>query len=90
MNSRQHTPHFARYGNVIVQHALFTACNYIFVHLLSFLPPFPCLLYFLNGLEGLYKQQANPILSVKNYTPLVIRRNDKNKQLTLLADVNLH
>jgi hypothetical protein len=27
-----------------------------------------------------YKQQANPNLSVHNYTPLVISRNDKNKQ----------
>ncbi len=27
-----------------------------------------------------YKQQANPILSVHSYTPLVISRNDKNKQ----------
>jgi hypothetical protein len=30
-----------------------------------------------------YKQQANPLLSMNKYTPLVIRRNDKNKQLTL-------
>jgi hypothetical protein len=29
------------------------------------------------------QQQANPLLSVNNYTPLVISRNDKNKQLTL-------
>jgi hypothetical protein len=28
------------------------------------------------------KQQANPLLSMHNYTPLVISRNDKNKQLT--------
>jgi hypothetical protein len=26
-----------------------------------------------------YKQQANPILSVHNYTLIVISRNDKNK-----------
>jgi hypothetical protein len=32
-----------------------------------------------------YKQQANSSLSVNNYTPLVISRNDKNKQLTLLS-----
>jgi hypothetical protein len=30
------------------------------------------------------KQQANPILSMNNYTPLVICRNDKNKQLTII------
>jgi hypothetical protein len=27
-------------------------------------------------------QQANPLLSMDNYTPLVISRSDKNKQLT--------
>ncbi len=32
-----------------------------------------------------YKPQANPILSMHNYTPLVISGNDKNKQLTLLS-----
>ncbi len=34
-----------------------------------------------------YKQQANPLLSMHNYTLLVnvIRMNDKNKQLTLLG-----
>jgi hypothetical protein len=31
-----------------------------------------------------YKQQANPLLSINNYTPVVISGNDKNKQLTLL------
>jgi hypothetical protein len=30
------------------------------------------------------KQQANPVLSINNYTPLVISRNDKHKQLKLL------
>jgi hypothetical protein len=30
-----------------------------------------------------YKQQANPLLSMNKYTPLVISRNDKNKQLTI-------
>jgi hypothetical protein len=29
------------------------------------------------------KQQANPLLSVNCYTPLVISRNEKNKQQTL-------
>ncbi len=29
-----------------------------------------------------YKKQANPLLSMHNYTSLVISRNDKNKQLT--------
>jgi hypothetical protein len=29
-----------------------------------------------------YKQQASPLLLTHNYTPLVISRNDKNKQLT--------
>jgi hypothetical protein len=32
-----------------------------------------------------YKQQTNPLLPMYNYTPLVISRNDKNKQLTLLS-----
>jgi hypothetical protein len=31
----------------------------------------------------LYKQQDNPLLSMHNYTPLVISGDDKNKQLTL-------
>ncbi len=30
-----------------------------------------------------YKQQANPLLSIHNNTPLLISRNDKNKQITL-------
>jgi hypothetical protein len=30
-----------------------------------------------------YKQQANPLLSAHNYTPLVSGRKDKNKQLTV-------
>jgi hypothetical protein len=29
-----------------------------------------------------YKQQAHPLLSMHNYTPLVISGNDKNEQLT--------
>jgi hypothetical protein len=36
-----------------------------------------------------YKQQANPLLSMHNYTPLVIRGNDKNKQLTLISQRKL-
>jgi hypothetical protein len=32
-----------------------------------------------------YKQQAHPLLSMNNYTSLVISWNDKNKQLTLLS-----
>jgi len=36
-----------------------------------------------------YKLQANPHLSVHNYTPLMISRNDKNKQLTLLSQCKL-
>jgi hypothetical protein len=36
-----------------------------------------------------YKQQANPLLSMNNYTPLVISRNDKNNQLTLLSQRKL-
>jgi hypothetical protein len=32
-----------------------------------------------------YKQQANPLLSMNNYTTLAISRNDKNKQQTLLS-----
>jgi hypothetical protein len=35
-----------------------------------------------------YRQQANPLLSMNNYTPLVISGNDTNKQLTLLAARN--
>jgi hypothetical protein len=31
-----------------------------------------------------YKQQANPLLSMNNYTPFVISGNDKNKQPKLL------
>jgi hypothetical protein len=33
----------------------------------------------------MYKQQANPLLSKNNYTPLVISKNDENIQLTLLS-----
>jgi hypothetical protein len=36
-----------------------------------------------------YKQQANPLLSTNNDTPLVISWNDKNKQLTLLSQRKL-
>ncbi len=31
-----------------------------------------------------YKQEANPLLLMNKYTPLVISRNDKNKQLTII------
>jgi hypothetical protein len=36
-----------------------------------------------------YKQQANLLLSMSNYTPLVISWNDENKQLTLLSQRKL-
>ncbi len=36
-----------------------------------------------------YKQQGNTLLSMNNYTPLVISRNDKNKQLTILSQCKL-
>jgi hypothetical protein len=36
-----------------------------------------------------YKHLANPHLSVKNYTPLVISRKEKNKQVTLLRQSKL-
>jgi hypothetical protein len=36
-----------------------------------------------------YKQQAYPLLSMHNYTPLVISGNDKNKQLTSLGQRKL-
>jgi hypothetical protein len=36
-----------------------------------------------------YKQQDNSLLSVHNYTPIVISGNDKNKQLTLLSQCKL-
>jgi hypothetical protein len=36
-----------------------------------------------------YKHQANPLISMKNFTPLVINRHDKNKQLTLLSQCKL-
>jgi hypothetical protein len=32
----------------------------------------------------LFVQQASPLLSMKKYTPLVISRNDKNRQLTII------
>ncbi len=32
-----------------------------------------------------FKKQANPLLSMNNYTPLVSSWNDKNNQLTLLS-----
>jgi hypothetical protein len=31
-----------------------------------------------------YRQQANPLLSIRNYTLLLISRNDKNEQLTII------
>ncbi len=31
-----------------------------------------------------YKQQVNPLLLIYYFTPLVICRNDKNKQLTII------
>ncbi len=36
-----------------------------------------------------YKQQANPHISMHNYTPTGISGNDKNKQLTLLSQRKL-
>jgi hypothetical protein len=36
-----------------------------------------------------YKQQANPLLSMHNYTQLVISGKNKNKQLTLLSQCKL-
>ncbi len=36
-----------------------------------------------------YKQQANPLLSMHNYTSFMISGNDKNKQLTLLSQSKL-
>ena len=36
-----------------------------------------------------YKHQVNPLFSMNNYTPLVISRNDKYKQLTLLSQCKL-
>ncbi len=36
-----------------------------------------------------HKQQANPLISMHNYTPLVIRGNFKNKQLTLSSHCKL-
>ncbi len=35
------------------------------------------------------KQQASPLLLMNIYTPLMISRNDKNKQLTLLSQLKL-
>jgi hypothetical protein len=35
-----------------------------------------------------YKQQANPLLSMNNYTPLGLAGMTKNKQLTLLSQCN--
>ncbi len=31
-----------------------------------------------------YKQQPNQLLSMNKYTPFVLSRNDKNKQLTIV------
>jgi hypothetical protein len=36
-------------------------------------------------LLGQYKHQANPLLSIYTYIPLVSSRNDKIKQLTFLS-----
>jgi hypothetical protein len=36
-----------------------------------------------------YKQQANPLLSMNYYTPLVINGNDKNKEITVLSQCKL-
>jgi hypothetical protein len=36
-----------------------------------------------------YKQQTNVLVSMHNYIPLVISRNEKNKQLTLLSQHKL-
>jgi hypothetical protein len=36
-----------------------------------------------------YKQQANPLISMNNITLLVISRNDRNKQLTLVSQREL-
>jgi hypothetical protein len=36
-----------------------------------------------------YKHQANPLLSMHNYTPLVIIWSDKNMKLTLLSQCKL-
>jgi hypothetical protein len=36
-----------------------------------------------------YKHQANPLLSINKYTALVISRNYKYKQLTLLSQRKL-
>jgi hypothetical protein len=36
-----------------------------------------------------YKQQANLLLSVHNYTPLMISGNDKNKQITSFSQGKL-
>jgi hypothetical protein len=36
-----------------------------------------------------YKQQASPLSSMNNHTPLVICGNDKNKQITLLSQRKL-
>ncbi len=36
-----------------------------------------------------YKHQANPLLSMNSYSPLVYRRNDKNEQLILLSQRKL-
>ncbi len=36
-----------------------------------------------------YKQQANPLLSMHYYTPLVISGNDKNKEIAVLIQRKL-
>jgi hypothetical protein len=36
-----------------------------------------------------YKQQANPLLSMHYYTPLLISGNDKNKEIAVLSQCKL-
>jgi predicted GNAT superfamily acetyltransferase len=40
-------------------------------------------------LSAIKAAQANPLLSMNNYTSLVISWNDKNKHLTLLSQCKL-
>jgi hypothetical protein len=42
-----------------------------------------------NDQHSTNKTQANPLLSMHNFSPLVISSHDKNKQLTVLSQCKL-
>jgi hypothetical protein len=90
-------------GVYLVQFSLLLIRQQSLGHSSSVGPGFPlagglCKFYAIAGLKLLiqrqplleqYKQQANPLLSKHNYTPLVISGKDKNKRLTLSSQGKL-